>query len=103
MTRNHKQKPGRSTQSSWNTGIWIVMSLILFGEVLFYTWCRVQYMETGYAVTRAQEENLRLKALQKTLRIEMASLKSPERIARIAKEKLDLVVPGVDRMITIKP
>ncbi len=81
--------------------IFIVLLVIFMAELLFYTWCRVQCVETGYKISQAKEHHRRLIALQKNLRVELANLKSPERIVRIARKKLGLVIPGPRQIIVI--
>lgn len=39
--------------------------------------------------------------IQKNLRVELAGLKSPERIARIARNEFGLVMPGPRQIIII--
>ena len=77
------------------------MVLILMGELLFYTWCRVQCIKTGYKITAEKKRNKELINLQKNLRVELANLKSPDRIGRIARERLGLIMPEPGQIIVI--
>ena len=60
--------------------------MICFGELLGYTWFRVQHVRTGYEIGRLTEVNRRLKEQRNILKVELARLKSPARLARIARE-----------------
>ncbi len=71
------------------------------GELLFYTWCRVQYVQVKYEISKATQRQQRLVALQDNLRIELANLKSPRRIATIARKQLGLMTPTSKQMIPI--
>ncbi len=81
--------------------IWIAFMIIFIMELLFYTWCRVQYVRTGYQISEIVEIQKQLKSLQSNLKIEAARLKSPERIARIAREKLGLSIPKPEQMVVV--
>ena len=79
----------------------ILFFIIMMAEALFYTWCRVQCREAGYKIAEAKKEHNHLIAVQKRLRVELAGLKSPERIAGIAKTEFGLVMPGPGQTIII--
>ena len=83
------------------TGLWIIMLGLFLGELFFYTWCRVNNVRLGYEVAQETDKQTKLLAYQENLKIELARLKSPERIARIATEQLDLVMPRADQTILI--
>jgi cell division protein FtsL len=80
---------------------WIVFMAFFMTGLLFYTWCRVQCTKIGYEITREKEHQRTLYAYQKNLKIELARLKSPERISAIARERLGLVMPNTEQMILI--
>lgn len=83
------------------TVIWIVFILVFIGELFLHTWYRIKCREIGYKLSDEVKENVRLIAHQKKLKVELASLKSPARIAKIAKEDLGLKMPGPEQMVTI--
>ncbi len=68
------------------------MSLFIV-ELLFYTWCRVQSIQVRYEFSELTADQERLVMLQDNLKIELARLKSPQRISKIAKEQLGLILP----------
>ena len=81
----------------------VIASLLLMGvfiaELLFYTWCRVQCVRVRYEITEQTAKMKQLIALQDNLKIELARLRSPQRIARIAKNQLGLVTPIPEQTI----
>jgi cell division protein FtsL len=83
------------------TGIWIVLMTVFIAELFLYTWCRVNYIGVGYEISKETQKQHELIALQNNLKIELASLKSPERIAKIAKDQLGLIAPTKNQMIVI--
>lgn len=84
-----------------STGIWIIIIGIFIGQLLVYTWCRVQCTEIGYELSELTQKHEKLKKLKNNLKIEHARLKSPERIEKIAKYQLGLITPTSDQMILI--
>jgi cell division protein FtsL len=83
-------------------GMWILIMFLFIIELLFYAWVRVQCINSGYAMAEETQKQQALIALQNNLKIELARLKAPERIARIAKNQLGLNVPKHDQIIIIK-
>ena len=96
MARKTRKKNGESKI----TGIWIIFMVIFIAELFLYTWCRVNYIDTGYEISKETKKQHELIALQNNLKIELASLKSPERIARIARHH-GLSVPTKSQTIVI--
>ncbi len=78
----------------------IFMGLFI-GELLFYTWCRVQSIQVRYEISELTADQDRLMMLQDNLKIELARLKSPRRIAKIAKEQLGLILPTNKQLMLI--
>jgi cell division protein FtsL len=80
--------------------LWIALMVFLMAELLVYTWCRVQYVQTGYEVTEATKEHERLMELHRKLQVEEARLRSPERVTRIAQQR-GLVTPDSRQIVVI--
>ena len=78
----------------------MIMGLFI-AELLFYTWCRVQCVQTRYEISELNVRHQQLVAHQDSLKIELARLKSPKRIAKIAKQQLGLITPTSKQMIII--
>ena len=85
-----------------NTTVMLIIFMTIFlGELLFFTWCRVQTIGTGYEISKQTQRHQDLISFQNNLKIELARLKSPERIAKIAKNQLGLITPTPEQMIII--
>jgi cell division protein FtsL len=82
-------------------GLWIAAIALVFMETLFYAWCRVQCVNTGYAIEQANGRRASLLAERSTLNIELARLKSPERIETIARARLGLTMPDSRQTMTL--
>jgi cell division protein FtsL len=97
---NRKKKKSKPRNSKILAICYLLMAIFI-GELLFYTWCRVQCVQIKYEISRATEKHQNLAALQDNLKIELAHLKSPQRIAAIAKNRLGLITPTPKQMIQI--
>jgi len=97
MARKTLKKNGDVTK----TGIWIIFMAVFIAELFLYTWCRVNCIDVGYEISKETKKQDELIALQNNLKIELASLKSPERISKIAKDQLGLNTPTKSQTIVI--
>ena len=80
---------------------WLVFMGLFIAELLFYTWSRVQCVQIRYEISDITANQKRLERLQDNLKIELARLKAPQRISKIAKEQLGLVAPTSQQLIVI--
>ena len=81
--------------------IWSIIAILFISELFLYTWCRVQCVKTGYEISKETDRRIKLSSLQNNLKVEIAHLKSPQRIARIASMHLGLIIPTPEKMIII--
>jgi len=95
----HKTK--KSANSTRIVITWFIIMGFFIAELLIYTWSRVQCIKVGYEISNENNKNRNLINLQNNLKIEIASLKSPERLANIAKNKLGLKTPTPEQVIII--
>jgi cell division protein FtsL len=79
----------------------IMFMTVFLAELLFFTWCRVQTIGAGYEISRKAKRHQDLITLRNNLKVELARLKSPERIAKIAKNQLGLITPTRKQMMII--
>ena len=56
MTKNKKRKQ----RNPKVTVAWLLLMFAFIAELLFYTWCRVQYVRVGYEI---QEQTTRIRKL----------------------------------------
>ncbi|MBF0117903.1 MAG: cell division protein FtsL [Desulfobacterales bacterium] len=80
---------------------WIVLVAIFVVELFFYAWCRVQCVRIGYDIQNKIKQQNEIISEQNNFKLEIASLKSPERIAKIAKEKLGLSMPTPNQIVVM--
>ena len=97
MTRKTK----KNIRSTKMVIIWFIIMAVFIAELLVYTWSRVQCINTGYEISNENNKNRNLIKLQNNLKVELARLKSPERLAKIAKNQLGLKTPKPEQIIII--
>lgn len=73
---------------------WFLLMSVFIVQLLFYTWCRVQCTQVGYEISKEAAHYQRLLTFQNHLKVELATLKSPERLSSIAVSRLGLVNPS---------
>ena len=78
------------------------VGVLLVGVLLFSAWQHFELLRHGYQIEQMQRERAAEAEVNRHLRLEIESLRSPERIERIAKEQLHLVEPAADEAIVIE-
>lgn len=81
--------------------LWALVLLVGVAEMLFYTWCRVQCVRTGYLIAQESRRQQELTRFQNNLNIELAQLKAPENISRMARDRLSLAMPEPQQMVVV--
>ena len=83
------------------TKFWIIFLFFFILELFFYTWCRVQCVATGYEIAKLNKDYNKYITLKNNLKIELASLKSPNRITKIAKKYIGLDMPSSNKEVIL--
>lgn len=86
---------GASNQAPLRGRILALMLLTAFFTVaaLAHVWVRLQVVRLGYQISVETEKEKELLQRHRKLQVEMALLRSPERLERLASEKLRLTMP----------
>jgi len=71
----------------------VPLAFIIMTGIIFYVWLQVQMVGLSYEISSAQKQKKELVEINKKLRIQWASLRSPDRIERIALNQLGLRPP----------
>ena len=69
--------------------------------LLLHAWVRTEVTERGYALSRLSAEYRELVRENEGLRIRAAELKSPQRIEELARTRLHMGPPPVDRVLVL--
>ena len=70
--------------------------------ILFSAWQHFELLRHGYEIQRMQRERAAEEDVNRHLRLEIETLRSPSRIERIALKELHLVVPSRDQAIVLE-
>jgi cell division protein FtsL len=80
----------------------IAITLIVIIMALLYVWSHTRMTELEYQVAEELSRKERLLEEQKRLKVEYATLKSPQRIEDIARDKLQMIYPDRNQIVIIK-
>ena len=83
----------------WRTA-WL--SVFLVGLLLFWAWQHFELLRHGYRVEQMQRERAAETEINRHLRLELDTLKSPVRIERLATERLKMVAPAAGEAAVIE-
>lgn len=78
----------------------VIIIVLLF--TVFYLWSRLEVISLGYEIANANKEKGVLLDDNGRIKLEILSLKSPNRIEAIATERLGLVYPKGEQVIIVK-
>ena len=80
----------------------VAIGVLFVGVVLFSGWQRVELLQHGYRVEQMQKERREEEEVNRHLRLEIETLKAPQRIEALATRNLRLVVPATGAAIIIE-
>ena len=78
------------------------VGVFLVFVLLFSAWQHFELLQLGYRIEQLQQERARELVINRHLKLEIETLKAPDRIERIATGQLDLVAPGSGEAIVIE-
>ncbi|MCD5401338.1 septum formation initiator family protein [candidate division NPL-UPA2 bacterium] len=95
MTGKAKNKGGKKEKGKRSFFVWkcLILIIIFFSIILLYVWGKVELLEAGFEIRERTGRKRKLSEERELLLSEAARLKSPQRLERIAKEELGLIVP----------
>ncbi len=87
--------PLEAVDQQWNMFPYLVVVMLLLTLVaLFHVWSRVTVIDLNLQISEADGAIREAKQEASRLRLEIASLKTPERIEKIAREELGMALPS---------
>ena len=69
--------------------------------VFLFVWERVDVVRLGYQIERSKSQKILLERERDQLQVKVSSLASPERISKLAMEKLGLVPPQQGQVLMV--
>jgi len=80
----------------------IIVSLVLMATALIYVWSHLHFTELNYQMAEEMSTKNSLLEENRGLKVEYATLKSPQRIEAIARAKLKMHYPEREQVIFLK-
>lgn len=71
--------------------------------VFVFVWERVDVVRLGYHIERLKTQKVQLERERDQLQVKFSALTAPERIARVATDKLGLVPPQQGQVLIVRP
>ncbi len=94
-----REVDARRLRDLWQSlGIGIVLVLVL----LFSAWQHFELLRHGYRLEQMQRERAAENDINRHLRLEMETLRAPQRIEKLATERLGMVAPGAAEAIVLE-
>lgn len=85
-----------------NRRIWgLGLSLCLVGLALFHVWVRLQVVHLGYVLSTTSKLHDQLEQENRELKVELATLTSPERLEAMARLRLGLREPEKNQVVIL--
>ncbi len=78
---------------------WFFIASVLIAMIILYVWCHRNMTELEYQIAQELNSREHITEEQRKLKIELATLKSPQRIETIAREKLQMTYPEREQVI----
>jgi cell division protein FtsL len=82
-------------------GLLFVLAFALIGLVWLHVWLRLQVVRTGYVLSTTSKLQSRLEQENRELRIELATMTSPDRLESLARRRLGLRQPEKGQVIVL--
>ena len=80
----------------------LVIVVLFVAVVLFSGWQRVELLQHGYRVEHMQEQRADEAEINRHLKLEIETLRSPQRIEFLATQRLHLVTPETGAAVVIE-
>lgn len=80
------------------------LSLLAVGMLvaLLFVWARIQVIQLGYEVSRVRKDVTELADQRDTLQAEIAELRTPERLTKVASERFGMRLPMGDEVVVLR-
>jgi len=89
----------RRLRDLWmSLGIGVVLVVVL----LFSAWQHFELLRHGYKLEQMQRDRAAENDINRHLRLEMETLRSPQRIEKLATERLGMISPGTTEAVVLE-
>lgn len=94
--------PKKNTATQLKSSVFLFVASVLMSVAIIYVWSHVQMTKLEYQVAEEMTRKTQLLEEQRKLKLEHATLKSPQRLEVIAKKSLNMSYPEKDQIIVIR-
>lgn len=79
----------------------LLLGLCLVGLALLHVWLRLQVVHLGYVLSTTSKLHNQLEQENRELKVELATLTSPDRLEAMARTRLGLVEPQKGQVVLL--
>ncbi len=103
VKRARTERPARGERGTRRRRFLLLASLTLclIGAVLVHVWLRLQVVHMGYVLSTTSKLQGRLEQENRELKLELATMTSPDRLEALARKRLGLVPPEKGQIIVL--
>ena len=80
----------------------VAVGVFLVAVLLFSAWQHFELLRHGYRIEEMQKERTAEEEINRHLRLEIETLRSPARVERLATQRLGMVAPAADDATVIE-
>lgn len=96
-TSTRSDRIGRRRRFVWTA----VLTVALIGLVWIHVWLRLQVVQMGYVLSTSSKLQNRLEQENRELKIELATMTSPDRLESLARRRLGLRPPEKGQVVVL--
>ncbi len=98
--RIREERVGRKERRRYSLEL-ALLGLIFLGVALLHVWLRLQVVHMGYVLSTTSKLQSQLEQEQRELKVELATLMSPDRLESMARRRLGLASPEKGQVIVL--
>jgi cell division protein FtsL len=97
--KRERSQPAGGKRRRLVFGALLVLGLI--GAVLVHVWLRLQVVRMGYVLSTTSKLQTRLEQENRELKVELATMTSPDRLEALARQRLGMVQPEKGQVVVL--
>ncbi len=91
----------RTDRGRWRAVLWVVAVAAASSAFVVHLALRAEVIRLGYRVSAERATEARLLERERELLLEAATLRAPQRVEAIARDRLEMDVPSFDRIVPV--
>ena len=98
---NEKSKTSKFHVTRRQVVVTLMMLICFMGTGIGYVWSNFERTQIGYDLSQLKKEEMRLEEINQKLKLELATLKSPQNLEHLAIHQLGLSSPKPEQIILL--